>query len=469
MRPASRAVLAVAAGLALGCAGLFGPVRTSDEVRGRPPVDVPSPSSALARGFADPAARARVADALCFGERAVWARVEQAVLDSLRRGEVHGDVSSRYARLVGTCDHPGYCAWARERIANSDGEIQAFWEHVLATCGAVQDRPRYRDLDADARMVATFYTAGTVPVFRDPADDGALILATERLVRRGADDPVLRDAIWALLRLDDPEPAEALAPLVADAPLDVADELLKGLAGQSAPAAVEVVTAACRAHPGKAGVCVAEPKPARPSPPDRWVAALFADPDPDQVAALLDAHPEWRDLAAAHAQQCGAPCAPAASLVAGDTARVDRLVEAGVAPRADRQGTAAFTDTWAHALHGMGRLARLAPTLSSEQVLARLGRVLELDPAEFAYREDADDQGRPEAAVEHGGTRYAVRADPGDLDALITLVNHVARQVDHPLHLVALPPEGQVRQVAALTDEAEALLAAEGAIPAEPE
>lgn len=459
-----RTAIAPVALATLACAGLFGPVTESDERLGRGTVEIPRPSTAVETGFADPAHRSRVGDALCFGEPAVWGQVEQAVASSLRNGENFADVTGRYASIIGTCDLPAHCGRARQRFPNSDGEIQAFWLHVLATCGDVTDRALFRDLDVEPRAAATFYTAKPVPPHRVGADDGALMLATERLIQRGGNDPILQDALWSLLRLDNPEAAERMAALVPIASLHVEDEILKGLAGQSHPDAAAIIEAECAENPDKQDVCGVEPKAPFPTEQEQWVAKLAATPHPDRVRAMLAENPEFHDAGLEHLSACGEPCSRVKSLVDGDTTVSAQLDALGVTWRSDRMGGAAFGESIASGLHGRGRLARIDPgtTADNEVVLRHLVRILELEPAEHYGSDVIDPEGQRKAGIEIPGHRFEIAVEGVDLDACITLVNHALQALDHGWILIELAPSGSVRQIAAVPVDAAAELTPPG-------
>lgn len=455
---------AVGVALALGCSGLGGPVRESDEVLGRGNLAIPVPSTAVLTGFDDDTHRARVEDALCQGEVAVWGELAQAVATSLGKGENHADVTARYTSLVEGCEDRGYCGWARGKVPNTDGEIQWFWLSVLATCGDLQDRPHYRDLDAEARQVATFYTLGSLAPHREPADDGALIVATERLLQRGGLDDTIKAALWSLLRLDHPEAAETLAPLVPIATLDAKDELLRGLAGQSAPAAIAAIAAACAETPDKDGVCGVEPKGPFPGHDDRWLAELAATADPDRAQALLDAHPELHDAARAHLASCAEACARPASLLTGDGAVLARLDELGVTPRTDRADRPAFSDSTASALEGRGRLLRVDPAakLTNDALLRRLARLADLDPYGVWFHDLVRADGATVAVVETPDHHWEIAAGPSDLDACLTLLNHVLGALDRDVRLAEWRPEGSTRLVVAVPPAALDAFRAEG-------
>ena len=394
----------------------------------------------------------------------MWGQVEQAVATSMRGGDLFADVTARYTSLIGECDAPGHCAWARQRYPNSDGEIQGFWMHVLATCGDEQDRVLFRDLEAEPRAVARFYTAQPLPPFRLGADDGALLLAVERLIQRGANEPVLQEALWTLLRVDNPEAAEQLAAVVDGANLDVRDEILKGLAGQSHEAAVAAVSRACDATPDKADICSVASKPQRPSERDRWLAKLAAAPSPDRVQGLLEAHPEHEEAAVEHLSACGEPCSRALTLVAGDSTVSDELDALGVTWRSNRVGGSAFADSVISGLEGRGRLVSLdlATEPDNEHVLRHLLRIADVDPAEM-YGSDVV---RPDdvrvAALETLASRWEVPVDGVDLDACITLTNHALEAVGAGQVLVEMQPDGARRRIAALPTEAVSALSPPG-------
>ena len=419
----------------------------SDERLGRGTVRIPAPSSAVETGFDDPAHRARVSDALCFGEPAVWGAVEQAVSESIRSGDTFADVTDRYTRLVGACDLPAHCAWARKRYPNSDGEIQGFWLHVLATCGDLEDRVLFRDLDAEPRAVATYYTAEPLPPHRMGADDGALLLATERLIARGGNKQLVEDAAWSLLAHENPEAAESLVGLLDSANLDVKDVLKKALSGQ---------TIACEAHPELCG----NPRPERPTEELRWMAQLGATRDPDAVTALVDEHPDYRDKALPALEECGDPCTPQHTLVSGDTAVSDELDGLGVTWREDRAGRSAFGDSLASGLHGRGRLVRIDPSAEpdNEHLLRHLLRIAGADPAEVFGSDVIDSDGTRRAAIETIEHRWQIAVDGVDLDACVTLTNHALSELGTGLQLVELEAQGAMRAVAAVPTEAVAAL-----------
>lgn len=437
-------------------------------------MSVPVPSSALARGFEGPDHRARVQDALCAGEIAVWGEVEQAVLRSHESGELHADITERYARLVGACEQPAYCNRARTKLETTADDVHAFWLHILGTCGELPDRVHFRDYDAEPGAVASFYTAGDHPPHREGADDGALILATERLVARGALDEPLAAAIDTLLATEHPEAAQRLAALVPTANIDVARALTEGLVGQSHPDAIAVVEAACE-RTDEVRFCDPKPAPPQPDHTADWLADLdAASADPDRAMGLLEAHGDQRDQAVAHLASCGAPCAPQASLIDGDTTRFDEADALGLTPRPDRAGRAAFDHDWTALLHGRGRLATVDLDVDGAMLHDRVGRTLArlADPAldRVWFHELAPVDATPGTlAIEVDDRRFEVPlADETgryDIDAVLALVNHAldARDAGWALHRLA-SDDADLAVVVALPDGALAALTEPGAL-----